>query len=214
MKNMQCHQFNDYAGGWMEGERPAEAAVHLRDCPQCRALVTDLEAIRAAAPQMAEDVAPPPHLWPALRARLEDEGLIREESWAGGLLHSFHLPLRPALAGALLAAAVVAAVVVTVEVRTPTNRAVWNQSNERLIATVDLQLGAEQRTLAAPHEHNPAVKAVLQQNLAIVDKSIAMCEKTVREQPENEMARDYLYDAYQQKADLLATMAARGTVAQ
>jgi hypothetical protein len=33
-----------------------------------------------------------------------------------------------------------------------------------------------------------------------------LCEKTVREDPRNEMAREYLYGAYQQKAELLAMM--------
>ena len=47
-------------------------------------------------------------------------------------------------------------------------------------------------------------------NLAIVDNNIALCEKSVREEPENEIARDYLYEAYQQKADLLAQMTERG----
>lgn len=49
--------------------------------------------------------------------------------------------------------------------------------------------------------------ATLNKNLAIVDNMISMCEKSVREDPQNEMTRDYLYTAYQQKADLLATMA-------
>ena len=43
----------------------------------------------------------------------------------------------------------------------------------------------------------------MHQNLAIVDNYIALCEKSVSEEPENEVARDYLYEAYQQKADLL-----------
>jgi len=38
-----------------------------------------------------------------------------------------------------------------------------------------------------------------------------MCEKDVREQPENEMAREYLYGAYQQKAELLSTAMDRST---
>ena len=59
-------------------------------------------------------------------------------------------------------------------------------------------------------ESNPVVTASLHDNLAIVDNYIALCEKSVREEPENEIARDYLYDAYQQKADLLAQMTERG----
>jgi hypothetical protein len=41
--------------------------------------------------------------------------------------------------------------------------------------------------------------------LQIVDNFIALCEKSVHEQPDNQMAREYLYGAYQQKAELLAT---------
>ena len=52
--------------------------------------------------------------------------------------------------------------------------------------------------------------ASLQKNLAIVDNYIALCEKSVLDEPENEVARDYLYDAYQQKADLLAQISERG----
>jgi hypothetical protein len=37
-----------------------------------------------------------------------------------------------------------------------------------------------------------------------------LCEKSVHEEPENEVARDYLYEAYQQKADLLAQLNERG----
>jgi hypothetical protein len=36
----------------------------------------------------------------------------------------------------------------------------------------------------------------------------------VREEPENEVARDYLYTAYQQKADLLAQMDEIGDTGQ
>ena len=57
---------------------------------------------------------------------------------------------------------------------------------------------------------NSVVNASLHQSMAIVDNNIALCEKSVREEPENELAREYLYDAYQQKADLLAEMSERG----
>jgi hypothetical protein len=50
-----------------------------------------------------------------------------------------------------------------------------------------------------------AVTDSLRRNLQIVDNFISICEKSVREQPDNQMAREYLYGAYQQKAELLAT---------
>ena len=54
-----------------------------------------------------------------------------------------------------------------------------------------------------------AVTASFRRNLGIVDNFIAMCEKSVREEPDNEMAREYLYGAYEQKAELLATATSR-----
>ncbi|HEX3377486.1 MAG TPA: hypothetical protein VHS29_11540, partial [Candidatus Acidoferrales bacterium] len=50
-----------------------------------------------------------------------------------------------------------------------------------------------------------AVTDSIRRNLQIVDNFIAMCEKDVHEQPDNQIAREYLYGAYQQKAELLAT---------
>ncbi len=66
-----------------------------------------------------------------------------------------------------------------------------------------------QLRLAGLHNRDRAVTAKYQEGLEIVDNFIALCEKTVREDPRNEIARDYLYSAYQQKADLLATMTER-----
>ncbi len=54
------------------------------------------------------------------------------------------------------------------------------------------------------------VNASLRHNLEVVDSAIAMCEKSVHEDPQNQVARDYLYGAYQQKAELLAMMVDRG----
>jgi len=70
----------------------------------------------------------------------------------------------------------------------------------------------EQRAVSAMHGHNPVVTDSYRQNLAIVDNFISLCEKTVREEPRNELAREYLYAAYQQKADLLATMVEHGVM--
>jgi hypothetical protein len=61
-------------------------------------------------------------------------------------------------------------------------------------------------------QNNPVVTDSLRKNLDIVDNFIAMCEKSVREEPENDVAREYLYGAYQQKAELLAMMVERGAL--
>jgi len=50
-----------------------------------------------------------------------------------------------------------------------------------------------------------AVTDSIRRNMQIVDNLIALCEKCVHEHPDNQIAREYLYGAYQQKAELLAT---------
>src|SRR6185437_15987262 len=71
-----------------------------------------------------------------------------------------------------------------------------------LNARLDVDL---KRVMASIPAQEPLVASSLQKNLAIVDNIISLCEKSVREQPNNPAARDYLYGAYKQKADLLAT---------
>jgi hypothetical protein len=46
--------------------------------------------------------------------------------------------------------------------------------------------------------------------LDIVDNFIADCEQRVKEQPQDDLAREYLSGAYQQKAELLSALMERG----
>jgi hypothetical protein len=69
-----------------------------------------------------------------------------------------------------------------------------------------------ERTVSAMPQGDPAVTASLRQHLDLVDNYITLCEKSVREEPQSQMAREYLYGAYQQKAELLAMMADRDAV--
>jgi hypothetical protein len=53
---------------------------------------------------------------------------------------------------------------------------------------------------------NSTVDASLRQNLRTVDEFIAECEYHLKMNPQDELAREYLDSAYQQKAELLAAM--------
>jgi hypothetical protein len=53
---------------------------------------------------------------------------------------------------------------------------------------------------------NAQVDASLRQNLRTLKEFIAECEQHLRKHPEDELAREYLNIAYQQKADLLAAI--------
>jgi hypothetical protein len=67
-------------------------------------------------------------------------------------------------------------------------------------------MSAEKASFSSSPASETPVTASLHQNLEIVDNYISLCENSVREEPENELAREYLYEAYQQKADLLAQL--------
>ncbi len=209
---MQCHEFEKFLEQWEAHQLPGDAAAHLSDCRQCRTLVEDLKTIKAATRELAvEELAPPERVWLSLRAQLEAEGLIRaaepsgrSSRWFGGWLS---LVPGPALAGVYLSLLLAAAVLIG------TRGHFWQTSTTpsgiapTAFAALNSQLNTvERRTVSALHQRDPAVNASLRQNLNVVDNLIGLCEKSVREEPQSELAREYLYGAYQQKAELLAMM--------
>jgi hypothetical protein len=219
---MECREFEQHSEHWAEGERTPEAAAHLEACGHCRSLVEDLEAIRAAAPLLADDAVPPAHLWPALRGRLEAEGLIHEPRRGSRLAALFARPWAVALATACVAALVAGGMIGQRSWQAHQQRqqlqrlqAAWQAHNSKGFHEIRAQLDqAEQHAISSMNERNPDVRESLKQNLAIVDNSIAVCEKTLDEEPQNETTRDYLYQAYQQKAELVTMIAERGAATQ
>jgi hypothetical protein len=208
---MNCNRFLDQLESWMEGERSAEARAHLDECARCRGILADLDSIHQMARSIgAVPVAPPDRVWTRLQRELTEQGLIPAEhrpwthavtSWLEGVLSA--VP-RPALAGAYLVALVGLCLALSIP---GYRRFDWNQSSTQPLSA---QLNSAERDTIAMMDRDPAVTASLEKNLAIVDNYIALCEKSVQEEPESEIARDYLYDAYHQKADLLAQMTERG----
>jgi len=216
---MQCEQFEQILEQQDSGALPELALAHLETCEPCRALCADFSAIHDAAVELgAEEIAPPERVWVSLRNQLEAEGLIREpgalmpstSSAKPGWWSTFQ---RPAFAGAFLGLALAAGSTIgywsnfaptTVDSRieSPTVAssvpAADNVFKEEVLMVGDDAVADLQR-------QDTAVTNSIRRNLRIVDNLIALCEKSVREQPDNEMAKEYLYGAYQQKAELLAT---------
>jgi hypothetical protein len=205
-----CSQFVSQLDRWMEGARSADALAHLRTCRECSSIVNDLDSIRETARSLgAVPSEAPERIWTALRSELEREGLIHgeprgwKEAVTGWFEAAFSSVPRPALAGAYM----LALVGIALALAGPGYRRFhWNENGRPLGA----QLNAAERNTVALADSDPAVAASFEKNLAIVDNYITLCEKSVQENPESEIARDYLYNAYQQKADLLAQMSERG----
>lgn len=207
----ECDAFVDQLDSWMDGFRPTEARDHLAGCRSCRSLADDFTAIAVTARNMAQEAEPPARLWNSIRAQLEREGIIREPRPAvipvlpKSARNWFGLP-RPAFAGAFAAVVLLAGWAVRGPLTQRINDYRWMQGTQQSTAPLTAQLDTVEHATVVSLRTNPVVEAALHKNLAIVDNYIALCEKSVREDPQSEMARDFLYDAYQQKADLLAQM--------
>ena len=206
---MQCQELErilEKSGG---EPLPAGAVAHLDACPACRNLFADLESIAAVARELPSEIEPPERVWTALRSQLVAEGIIRERPQAAGwpeLLRAFFT--LPKLAAGAVGLLVLAAVLVIL--RTGPKAPSPDQARfgaGPVLAAASNTLQAEERDVTASFSLTDSrVDHSLRENLAIVDDFIAACEQRVQEEPDNDLAREYLSSAYRQKADLLATM--------
>jgi hypothetical protein len=222
---MQCNEFEQILEQESDGALPPAAALHLKDCAGCAALWEDFQAIRQAGGELgAQEPEPPERVWAALRMQLEAEGLVRDSApasapaSAGWLSGWFGRAPRPVLACSCLAVLLVAVFLsdynrgwTVAEFPSGANSAVAAASltPSGLDATLD---GNIKRVMASLPAGDVALADSFEHNLGIVDDLIEGCKKSVREQPNNPMAREYLYGAYQQKAVLLATAMDRSTL--
>jgi hypothetical protein len=186
---------------------PEAARAHLAACGSCQSLIEDLTAIVATAHLLPAEVEPPARVWTCLRAQLEAEGIIKtpaseRSSWWRGFADVFRTRI---LATAAVGALIVAAV--TLQLQHP---AAPTEARD-LYAGAAMDLNNDEAHLMQMQLAGDSVVDVsLRQNLDIVDKFIADCEQRVKEEPRDDLAREYLSGAYQQKAELLSAMMERG----
>ncbi|HEV3481558.1 MAG TPA: hypothetical protein VGR97_04440 [Candidatus Acidoferrales bacterium] len=211
MSAANCNAFLEQLDQWMEGERSPGAEAHIRSCTECGNLIADLDSIRDTASSLAaDDSEPSARVWTALRAQLEDERLIHAAGVGSSgtakrwLQETLWVRPRPLLAGAYLAALIAVGFTLSGSSSLRNDSNLWMSRTQRSTQPLSARLATEEDTISFMANANPAVTASLRKSLAVIDNNIALCEKSVREEPQNEFARDYLYEAYQQKADLIA----------
>ncbi len=211
--------------------------VHLAGCSSCRDFVADLTAIVSTAEKFPKEIEPPARVWVALRNQLEAEGLIREpglpavisgEPWWQGFANLVRgRAFATATVGLLIVAA--AAFQIRNDHRTTTPAIASGidaqsapltpgTSTDPLFSSGqmlreqerDLDGMLQAGTTAAPTRATSDVDASLRANLKQLDEFIAECERHLKEAPNDELSREYLAAAYQQKAELLSAMIDRG----
>jgi len=191
---------------------PAERA-HLAGCSSCQHLVADLTAIVATAHLLPAEVEPPPRVWTSLRAQLEQEGIIRTPGRRHAWWPSFSEFFRPRVfATAAVGLLILAAAALQLQ-RPASQPAEARSSYDNLYQDTSLTLNNDEAHLPSMQLASASgVDASLRQNLDIVDHFIVDCEQRVKAEPQDELAREYLTGAYQQKAELISVMMERGEI--
>jgi hypothetical protein len=189
---------------------PKAARAHLAGCNSCQNFIADLTAIVATAHLLPAEVEPPRRVWTSLRLQLEEEGIIRSgprHPWWATLCEIF----RPrVVATAAVGLLIVAAIALQLE-RPATQPAEARNIPDTLYQDTSLTLNNDEAHLPAMQLAGGSdVDVSLRQNLDIVDKFIVDCEQRIKDQPQDDLTREYLTGAYQQKAELISVMMERG----
>jgi hypothetical protein len=199
---LSCRQFDLDLAAYLDGEARPELAKHARECSACGGILADLELIRSQAQTvLLED--PPARVWANVRATLEAEGLFRQpaKGWLGWFpqfgIMQYAAPLTAlaclAIFGALLLVSPSPSGPAATE-----NLAAVTSPPEQTVAAMETSYRAREKYL------DPRVQASYQKGLQSLDKSIRECKDSVQREPANNLAREYLAAAYEQKVAVLS----------
>ncbi len=209
-----CGEIQPRLSAFVDNALPAEerasVARHLDQCEACRGLVRDLEGLRVAARQLGP-ISPSDHIW------LEIAGQLRATAGPSPR-PAVTETRRPAIWQwvGLAAALVIVTMGVYFVMRAPAGApAPSNVSSDAAVKAV-----ADELKLAMQHYENaitqletltkksdgsldPAIAAMLQQNLAVVDRAISESRLALADNPTSEPARESLFEALRRKVGVL-----------
>lgn len=216
---MKCEELHDALVDLVDGRLGSAAQPgverdierHLEICDSCRALVTDLRTIRAAAFTL-DRREPGPDTWAALQARIAVEPLPA----TGRLLRMpvrANWPIWVGAAAALILATVIGLVPLMqrddasgVDAAAPAEVTVESVSAEFEAAEQHYQKAINDlQTIADADtgELDPQVAAVLQKNLTVIDQAISENRAALKVQPSSRNAQDGLFTVLRTKVALL-----------
>ena len=185
-----------------------EQQIHLRTCPECAALVRELNLIVSSAADLRAADEPSPRVWNSIEIALRREGLIHPPRPQRSLLPSFNSPLGwtrwlvPVAAVLLIglgsyfyqhapSAQIANNVGPTMQ---PTANPVATDASIAGLNDADLLQEAAQQT--------PAMKAQFEEDLRRVNQYIQDAREVVAANPNDEEAHRSLLEAYQEKSML------------
>jgi hypothetical protein len=204
---MNCTEFQNALPDCIDGGAPAEAEGHLKSCVACAELVADLKEIAGQARLLAAD-EPSPGVWSRIEKSLVLEGLVRAAApaprralWWGARQNRWAVP---AWAGAVAALLLLAFGMNTLRQPTTPPGGVAVLKPAALVDDDDMKF------LAAVEKRTPSKGAArYKTHLEAVNASIRDAKRSVEQDPRNELARERLIQAYDQKSALYEMAMAR-----
>ena len=211
-----CQEFDLKLAAYLEGDAGADVATHAERCSSCGSLLGDLQIIQAAARDLPLE-SPSPRVWSNIRATLAEEGLIREQkSFWRRWVPSVSLVPRSAPAAALAFALMLTVIMLfkgdiqrngsqkpaptpAVASVVPTGLSVVQLNVARTVKAMEKNYKAREASL------DPSAKRVYRAGLTSLDSSIQECLDSLQKQPHNILVREFLMQAYAQKAQVLAS---------
>jgi len=212
-----CRQFAAALAAYLEGEANPFIASHARECMACGAALADLQSIRQAARDLPME-EPSPVVWANVRAQLEAGGAFGTpvRGWRQILAWRW---VPQAVPLGVLAALILVGSILTL----PSAGVQWRGSAEEMASappvaqTASLAPLEEDSTLARvatdlersfrANEASmaPDLKATYEKSLVSLDGSIEECLDSLRREPRNALAHEYLVTAYTRKAEILSS---------
>jgi hypothetical protein len=209
-------ELGDYADGSIAPDRRAIVEQHLDTCAACRALVADLQTMYAAT-RVLDAPVPSPQVWTRIAAAIDAEPR-RASAWRW--LGRDASAWRPALSAAAVAVVLLGgswlafrdaaggrqprSEIVRVDhpVGAPlepvgTTLTAAEQQYTDAIASLEQIANTEGHTLDRP------TAAVMQENLAVVDKAIGESRQALQQDPSSGAAQESLFEALHSKVTLL-----------
>jgi hypothetical protein len=192
---MNCEQYDDGLDDYIDGRRQPEFERHLATCARCQALVADLTTIRRAA-SMLEEHVPPPRLWAKIASSIEERPR-RFVFWRP-------VAVAASLAVLLAGASWLAWTQAPTSDTTPQGAGASPDTFLPAEAQYEQAIAGLQQVADAQNAQLDAdTRAVLQQNLAAIDRAIDESRAALASEPASTLAQDSLLDALDTKVALL-----------
>jgi anti-sigma factor RsiW len=211
--DLQSDVLVDLVDGRLDPAEQRDIERHLEACAECKALVTDLRSIRAAA-FMLDRREPAAAVWAKLQVAVKAEPRPRarvlmmptRNNWAvwlgaaAALILATVIGLLPLLNRNAATVNPEPAAAAITEPTVDSVAAEFAKAEEHYQKAIDdLQTIANKDT----GELDPQVAAVLEKNLTVIDQAISESRAALKTQPSNTNAQDGLFDALRTKVALL-----------